>query len=84
MPITRKQKKARKSSEVDMLSDIENLDIMLGGNHLEREKVQLVIIVEGLKAPFMTHCSIKMAILTVILMKQKLGLTSRTGIVQGK
>ena len=38
MPTTRKQKKARKSIEPDMLSDIENLDIMLGGNSLDREE----------------------------------------------
>ena len=39
MPTTRKQKrKARKSREADMLSDIENLDIMLGGNNLVREE----------------------------------------------
>ena len=37
MPTIRKQKKARKSREVDMLSDMKNLDIMLGGNHLERD-----------------------------------------------
>ena len=36
MPTTRKQKKARKSREAEMLSDIENLDIMLGGNHFNR------------------------------------------------
>ena len=33
MPITRKQKKARKSRGLEILSDIENLDIMLGENH---------------------------------------------------
>ena len=33
MPTTRKQKKTRKSRGRDMLSDIENLDIMLGENH---------------------------------------------------
>ena len=33
MPTTRKQKKARKSRGIEMLSDIENLDIMLGENH---------------------------------------------------
>ena len=33
MPNTRKQKKARKSRRLEMLSDIENLDIMLGENH---------------------------------------------------
>ena len=32
MPTTRKQKKARKSRGLEMLSDIENLDIMLGEN----------------------------------------------------
>ena len=39
MPTTRKQKKARKSRGLEMLSDIENLDIMLGENHFNtREK----------------------------------------------
>ena len=33
MPATRKQKKARKSKEVGMLSDTEKLDVMLGGSH---------------------------------------------------
>ena len=40
MPTTRKQKKARKSRGLEMLSDFENLDIMLGENHFstrERE-----------------------------------------------
>ena len=40
MPTTRKQKKARESRGLEMLSDIENLDIMLGENHFstrERE-----------------------------------------------
>ena len=37
MPTTRKQKKARKSREADMFSDIKNLDVLLGGNHLERD-----------------------------------------------
>ena len=32
MPTTRKQKKTRKSRGLEVLSDIENLDIMLGGN----------------------------------------------------
>ena len=39
MPTTRKQQnKARKSREADMLSDIENLDILLGSIRLEREE----------------------------------------------
>ena len=33
MPTTRKQKKARKSRGLEILSDIENLDIMLSENH---------------------------------------------------
>ena len=36
MHTTRKQKKARQSRGVERLSDIENLDIMLGSDHLER------------------------------------------------
>ena len=38
MPTTRKQKKARKSRGLEILSDIENLDIMLGERHSERDK----------------------------------------------
>ena len=37
MPTTRKQKKARKSRGLELLSDIENLDIMLGERHSERD-----------------------------------------------
>ena len=33
MPTTRKQKKARKSRGLEVLSDIENLDIILDENH---------------------------------------------------
>ena len=40
MPITRKQKKARKSRGQDMLSDIENLIIRLGGCHFEKEETE--------------------------------------------
>ena len=38
MPTTRKQKKVRKSRGLEMLSDIENLDIMLGANHFDRNE----------------------------------------------
>ena len=41
MPTTRKQKKTRKSRGLEVLPDIENLDIMLGGDHYngtERER----------------------------------------------
>ena len=52
MPTTRKQKKARKSRGIEMLSDIGNLDIMLGENHLdrnERMKASKVFVPEGKK-----------------------------------
>ena len=39
MPPTSQQKgNARKSRDADMLSDIENVEIWLGSNHLERER----------------------------------------------
>ena len=38
MPTTRKQKKARKSRGIEMLSEIENLDIMLGENQFGRNE----------------------------------------------
>ena len=38
MPSTRKQKKARKSRGLEMLSNIGNLDIMIGERHSEREE----------------------------------------------
>ena len=37
MPTTRNQNKARKSRGLELLSDIENLDIMLGERHSERD-----------------------------------------------
>ena len=49
MSSRRKKKKARKSRGTDMLSDIENLDIMLGGHDIEREgRVNLATLAEGL------------------------------------
>ena len=38
MPTTRKQKNTRKSRALEMLSDIENLDEMLGEMHSGREE----------------------------------------------
>ena len=38
MPTTRKQKKARKPRGLELLSDIENLDIMPGERHSGRDK----------------------------------------------
>ena len=46
MPSTRKQNaKARKSREIDMMSDFENLDVMLGNsnnNPIERELAESI------------------------------------------
>ena len=46
MPSTRRQKaKARKSRELDMMSDMDNLDVMLGNgnsNPIERELVDAI------------------------------------------
>ena len=38
MPTTREQKKASKSRGIEMLSDIVNLNIMLGENHFNRNE----------------------------------------------
>ena len=41
MPTTRKQKTtARRSREADMLSDLENMDVMPGNDHVEREDIE--------------------------------------------
>ena len=40
MPTTREQKKARTSRGLEIMSDIENLDVMLGGNHFDREECE--------------------------------------------
>ena len=54
MPTTRKQKKARKSRGVEMLSDIENLDIMLGCNHIERGESEFS---DSIKSPDSPNCN---------------------------
>ena len=51
MPTTRKQKEARKSREAEMLSDINNLDFMLGGNHLERTRSEFSDHIRGHDSP---------------------------------
>ena len=38
MPTTKKQKKTRKSKGLEMFSDLENIDIMLGSRQSEREE----------------------------------------------
>ena len=72
MPTTRKQKKSRKSREVDMLSDSENLDVVW-----KRMRVKLVIMTEGLEVPVLAHDRIRVVILIPILMKRKVGLTPK-------
>ena len=48
MPTRRKQKrKARKSRGDEMLSDIENIDVMLGANNFEKEESQCSNSVRG-------------------------------------
>ena len=44
MPTTRKRRKAKKSRGHEILSDIENLNIMLGGNHFYREESEVIIL----------------------------------------
>ena len=42
MPVTRKRKnKTRRSSEADMISDLENMDVMIGSNHYESEDSEI-------------------------------------------
>ena len=54
MPTTRKQKKARKSKGLEIMSDIENLDEMLGGNHSDREESVTVPLLGYLKVQVVT------------------------------
>ena len=54
MPTTRKQKKARKSRGLEILSYIENLDIILGKDCLREMKVQIVTQSEGRNLPLVT------------------------------
>ena len=51
MPVTRKQKKAGKSRGIEMLSDIENLDIMLGENHYSRNEREESVISNQARRP---------------------------------
>ena len=51
MPVTRKQKKTRKSRGIEMLSDIENLDIMLGENHYGRNEREESVISNQARRP---------------------------------
>ena len=57
MPTTRKQKKARKSRGLEMLSDIENLDIMLGeiiSMEPKETEVSIVLQLEGMRVLWLT------------------------------
>ena len=67
MPTTRKQKKARKSRGAEMLSDIVNLDIMLRGNHLEREReVSLAIQLGDLIVQISMHQKIMRTVILIL------------------
>ena len=71
MSTTRKQKKARNPREAEMLSDIENLDVMLGGNLLKREESEIRIYGRRPESPSYDTLLKQIATLTLILMKQK-------------
>ena len=71
MPTTRKQKKARKSREAEMLSNIENLDIMLSGNPLEREESEESNFGRMPENPSYDTLMNQMLVLTPIPMKLK-------------
>ena len=63
MPTTRKQEKTRKSRGIEMLSDIENLDIMLGkitSTEMEEMIALVVIVPEGQKVPLKMTLKITM------------------------
>ena len=69
MPTTRKQKiKARKSREGEMLSDVENINIMLGSKHFEREDREFG---DHRNALVLIHLWIIIPKLTLLLVKRK-------------
>ena len=51
MPTTKKQKSRARKRETDMLSDIKNLDILLGSNRLEREESEFSNSVRRTESP---------------------------------
>ena len=52
MPVTRKQKnKTRRSREADMISDLENMDVMRGSSHYEREDREFGNSLRKLESP---------------------------------
>ena len=61
-----------------MLSDIENLDIMLGSNHLEREKNELSNSVLRPESPSYNALVNQNVILTLILEKMRLVIMPET------
>ena len=71
MPTTRKQKKARKSREIDMLSDFKNLYVTIGGNHLERDESETSNYGRRPESPSYGTLLYQDTILILILMKRK-------------
>ena len=59
MPSTRRQKakvkKARKSSEMDMMSDFENMDVILGSNNVNPIRRELSNVIGNSES----HCDIE-------------------------
>ena len=86
MPTTRKQKNARKCKEVEMLSDIEILEVMLGEKHPERDEREISNHGRRPESPsydtLLTQNALVIFILILII--QKSGLTPRMDEVQEK
>ena len=86
MPTSRKQKKARKCKEVEMLSDIEILEVMLGEKHSERDEREISF--HGRRPESHSYDTLltqnALVIFILILMKRKTGLTPRMDEVQEK
>ena len=56
MPSTRRQKaKARKTREMDMMSDCENMDVLLGNENTKPSERELSVVVRNLE----NHCDIE-------------------------
>ena len=53
MPTIRKQE-GKKTRGLEIMSDIENLDVMLGGNHFDREKSEDSILAKRPESAIVT------------------------------
>ena len=84
MPTTRKQKsKGRKSREaIEMLSDLESMDILLGSNHFVREDNEFGNSVR--RSEVTTHELTTTPILTLILVRMHSGNLPEMAIIHVK